>query len=283
MKQNIRDIVIVLLGNTLYALAISAFILPGGLIMGGTTGIALVLNHFLNISVSDFVLVFNITMYVIGFILLGKKFAYTTLISSFYYPIALKFFEFIFKGQGLTQDILLNTIFGGILIGIAIGMVLAVGASTGGMDIPSLILNKYYRIPISLSIYVFDFVILALQFSFNPGDTLLYGIILIIIYTLVMDMTMLRGSQSVEIKVLSDMQDIIKQKILKDLDRGVTVIDCEGGYSGQPKQLLLSVMNTRELARVERAIHDLDPHAFIIVSKVSEVRGRGFSKEKQYQ
>lgn len=283
MKQNIRDIIIVILGNTLYALAISAFIIPGKLIMGGTTGIALVLNHFFNISISDFVLWFNISMYLLGFVLLGKKFAYTTLISSFYYPVALKLFEGLFQGQALTHDFLLNTIFGGILIGIAIGMVLSVGASTGGMDIPSLILHRYFRIPISGSMYVFDFIILALQFSFNPGDALLYGIILIIIYTVVMDNTMLRGSQSVEIKVVSNYQDEIRQMILKDLDRGVTIIPCAGGYSEDNKQLLLSVMNTRELAQVQRAIHTIDPNAFMIVSKVSEVRGHGFSKEKQYQ
>ena len=171
----------VILGNILYAFVIRLFLLPGNLMTGGTTGIGLVVKHFTGASISGFVLVFNIVMLLVGWTLLGKKFALTTVISSFTYPIALEAANHIFGDLVITTDPMLNTIFAGLGIGIGLGIVIRTGASTGGMDIPPLVLNKYFRIPVSLSLNVFDILILVLQIVYNPPERVLYGVLLVMI------------------------------------------------------------------------------------------------------
>ena len=185
------SLMIVILGNILYALAVKLFLMPAGLLTGGTTGIGLALNRSFGIPVATFVLIFNVTMLLIGWKVMGRKFALTTVVSTFVYPIALGFFEKVFGDLVLTQDLFLCTIFSGLGIGGSLGIVIRAGASTGGMDIPPLVLNHYFKIPVSVSMYVFDFCILLAQAVGNPPEKVLYGLILVMTYTLVLDKLML--------------------------------------------------------------------------------------------
>ena len=153
--KDIRNIIGILLGNTIYALGVTMFILPNNLITGGTTGMALLVNATTGFSITVFVSIFNVSMFLIGWKVLGKKFALTTLISSFYYPFILGILQGVFKNEMMSKDTLLCVILAGLMIGTAIGLVIRCGASTGGMDIPPLILNKKLGIPISVSMYYF--------------------------------------------------------------------------------------------------------------------------------
>ena len=272
----------VILGNVFYAFVIRLFLLPGNLMTGGTTGIGLVVKHFTGTSISGFVLVFNIVMLIVGWTLLGKKFALTTVISSFTYPIALEAANHIFGDLVITTDPMLNTIFAGLGIGIGLGIVIRTGASTGGMDIPPLVLNKYFRIPVSLSLNVFDILILVLQIVYNPPERVLYGVLLVMIYTTVLDKVLMMGNTKTEVKVISSQVEEIRQVILAQVDRGVTMLYGEGGYRQEQTQIVLSIVSNRELPRVEKLIRHIDPEAFMIVSRVTEVRGRGFSLSKHY-
>ena len=146
------SLMVVILGNILYALAVKLFLMPAGLLTGGTTGIGLALNRSFGIPVATFVLIFNVTMLLIGWKVMGRKFALTTVVSTFVYPIALGFFEKVFGDLVLTQDLFLCTIFSGLGIGGSLGIVIRAGASTGGMDIPPLVLNHYFKIPVSVSV-----------------------------------------------------------------------------------------------------------------------------------
>ncbi len=289
MKDNARlartavMLVMVVLGNMLYALAVKLFLLPSGLITGGTTGIALVMNHVAGIPVSLFVLVFNVTMLVAGYLLLGKTFAVTTVVSTFIYPLSLELFDRLLGEVAVTQDILLCMFFSGLGIGTALGMVIRAGASTGGMDIPPLVLNKYFGIPVSVSLYVFDFCILIAQMFYNPAEKILYGILLVLVYTIVLDKLMLMGTTRTEVKVVSQKAQEIRGAILKQMDRGVTMLDARTGYLDQELQMIFSVISNRELPAVERLIHEIDPESFMVVSRVSEVSGRGFSMKKEYK
>ena len=273
----------VVIGNFLYALTVKLFLLPAGLVTGGTTGIALTVNYLTDFSISSFVLVFNITMLVIGFFCLGKAFAVTTLASTFLYPLSLELLDRVLKDYILTQDILLCTIFSGLGIGMALGIVIRSGASTGGMDIPPLVLQKTVRIPVSVSMYAFDVCILLSQALFRPAENILYGVVLVLIYTLVLDKMLLMGATRTEIKVISEKSDEIRDAILTQIDRGVTILNGESGYLHNPSHVILSVISNRELPKVEKVIHNIDPESFIVVSRVSEVRGRGFSLNKRYQ
>lgn len=281
--QTLASIFLIVAGNFLYALTVTLFLLPSGLVTGGSTGIAIVMKHFFDIPINEFVLCFNIIMLVIGFLVLGKQFAVTTLASTFLYPLALEICEHIFKGYRITDDIILCTLFSGLGIGIALGIVIRCGASTGGMDIPPLVLQKVFRIPVSISLYVFDVCILLAQAIFRPMENILYGIVLVLIYTIVLDKMILRGTTKTEIKVVSTKSDEIRNAILTQIDRGVTMLDGEGGYLRQETQIVLSVISNRELPRVEKLIRSIDPESFMVISHVKEVSGRGFSMKKQYR
>ena len=283
MRRKMMSLLAVLLGNFIYALTVKLFLLPAELVTGGTTGIALVVNHYWDISISTFVLIFNVIMLVIGWLIIGKAFAVTTLASTFLYPILLEFFNRILGDVVLTDDLILCTIFSGLGVGISLGLVLRSGASTGGMDIPPLALQKMFRIPVSASMYVFDFLILLLQAMIRPIENILYGILLVLVYTIVLDKMLLIGSTRTELKIVSSKSKELCEAIQKQIDRGVTLLNGEGGYLHEEMQLVLSVISNRELIKVEKLVHEIDPECFMIVSRVSEVRGRGFSMNKHYQ
>ncbi len=281
--RSVRTFVIIILGNMLYALIVKLFLLPGNLMTGGTTGIGLLVKRYTEMSLAGFVLIFNLIMLAAGFVLLGKKFALTTVISSLAYPIFLEVFDRILGEVTLTEEPILNTIFSGLGIGLALGLVIRTGASTGGMDIPPLVLHKYFRIPVSVSLNFFDMLILAGQAVYNPAERILYGILLILIYTRVLDKVMMMGSTRTEVKIISGHVEEIRQAILAQVDRGVTILYGEGGYLQEETQVVLSILYNRELPKVERLIRDIDPEAFMIVSRVTEVRGKGFSISKDYR
>ena len=279
----LKSIIPVVIGNIIYALVVKLFILPTNLMSSGTTGIALLANHFLGIPVSFFILIFNVCMLILGLIVLGKKFAMTTIVSTLMYPIALEFFNQTLGEFVITNNELLNTIFAGLGIGLALGIVLRSGASTGGMDIPPLVLNHFFRIPVSVSLYVFDFIILSSQSLYNPLERLLYGIILILLTSIVLDKVLLMGTTKTEVKIISPKFEKIAEEILSEMDRGVTLLNARGGYLRNEHSVVLSVVSNRELPKIEKLVRALDPDAFMIVSRVSEVWGRGFSTKKKYQ
>ena len=279
----LKSIIPVVIGNIIYALVVKLFILPTNLMSSGTTGIALLANHFLGIPVSFFILIFNVCMLILGLIVLGKKFAMTTIVSTLMYPIALEFFNQTLGEFVITNNELLNTIFAGLGIGLALGIVIRSGASTGGMDIPPLVLNHFFRIPVSVSLYVFDFIILSSQSLYNPLERLLYGIILILLTSIVLDKVLLMGTTKTEVKIISPKFEKIAEEILSEMDRGVTLLNARGGYLKNEHSVVLSVVSNRELPKIEKLVRALDPDAFMIVSRVSEVWGRGFSTKKTYQ
>lgn len=283
LKSLIISIMIVILGNMTYALAVKLFLLPAGFVMGGTTGIALTVTYFFDINMSFFILIFNIFMLLAGLVLLGKQFAVTTIISSFTYPAALELYDRILGDLVITTDPLLCTIFAGMGIGFGLSIVIRAGASTGGMDIPPLVLNKYFKIPVSVGIYLFDTIILLSQAPYTPFENVLYGILLMIVYSTVLDKVILMGTTKTEVTIVSQKSREIADAILKEVDRGCTILYGEGGYTQKHTHVVLSVVSNRELPKVERLIRSIDPESFLIVNRVTEVRGKGFTIEKQHQ
>ncbi|MBU3820103.1 MAG: YitT family protein [Candidatus Faecalibacterium intestinavium] len=273
---------VILLGNILFSLTLKLFVMPSGLIMGGATGIALAINRFVGLSVSALLLFINIALLLLGLAVLGRKFALSTLASTFLSPLALELWERLLGDYVLTDDLLLCTVFAGIGIGVSLGMVIRAGASTGGMDIPPLVLNKLFRLPVSGTMFFFDLLILLAQALFTPADQILYGILVVIVSDVLLDKVILVGTTRTEVKIISARADEINAAILSQIDRGVTILHGEGGYLRQPTQMLLCVISNRELPRLEKLIHSIDPASFVIVEHVSEVSGRGFSLSKQY-
>jgi len=274
----------ILLGNAIYSFAIVYFVLPVGLITGGTTGIALSIRHYFGMDISMFVSIFNVLMFVLGALILGKKFAMTTLVSSFVYPVFLRLFQETYAYTGaLSQDSMLCTVFAGLMIGFGIGIVIREGASTGGMDIPPLIINKKTGLSVAFLLNAFDIMILFLQMSFSNKEQILYGILMVLIYTYVLEKILVLGKSRVQIKIISEKYLEINNAIAQQLDRGTTLYEIEGGYTRKEMYAILTVVNQREVFQVNELVHEIDSDAFIIIGQVKEVRGRGFTKGKKYK
>ncbi len=283
LKSLLKNILLILLGNTIYALAVTMFILPNGLITGGSTGLALLANHGFDISITLFVSVFNIVMFILGAAVLGRKFAVTTLISTFYYPLILGVFQRLDVLKDMTSDHLLAAIYAGIMIGFSIGIVIKAGASTGGMDIPPLALNKKFGLSVSLVMYGFDFTILLSQIFFANKEQVLYGILMVIIYTVALDKVLLLGQSRTQVKIVSEKYEEINQAIIHRMDRGSTLVEAETGYLRTESMVVLTVVSNRELPKLNNLVLSIDPKAFMVINRVNEVKGRGFTIEKFYK
>ena len=282
-KQLIWNWASIIFGNALYSLAVALFLEPAGLITGGATGIALAIGRLTGLPVSGLLFFINLAMLVWGWVVLGRAFALNTLASSVLSPAFLALFEEMANGRVLTEDIFLCTVFAGLGIGVSLGIVIRSGASTGGLDIPPLVLNKWFKLPVSATMLAFDIMVLLMQAVFSPMPQVLYGIVMVLIHTIVMDKMLMMGASRTEVKIISAKSDEICAAIFAQLDRGVTILHGEGGYLREPESVLLSVVSNRQLPRLEKLAHTIDPTCFMIVSHVTEVSGRGFSLEKDYQ
>ena len=288
IKKDLRDalnfkrLFWVILGNTIYCLGIVAFILPLDLITGGTTGLGLILEHYFQIPIELFAAVFNVSMFILAWVLLGSSFAITTIVSTFYFPFILGVLQRFTFIQDLTTDPLLGTICAGLLIGIGIGVVIREGASTGGVDIPPLVLNKKFGLSVSVGLYACDFSILIVQMLFRDKEKTLYGILLVLIYTFVMEKVLVNGKSRIQVKIISDQCEEINTWIHTKLDRGSTFFWSESGYLRKEMKTLMTVVSKRELARLQQKVKEIDPEAFIVINDVKEVMGKGFSMKKTY-
>ena len=265
----------IVFGNFLYALAVTLFIVPNQLITGGTTGLALFFNRTAGIPIS--------ALFLLGAWVLGKQFAVTTVLSTLVYPLLLGLLEGAGVAGFVMEERLVAVLYAGLLIGAGIGVVMRAGASTGGMDIPALILKKKRNINVSATIYLCDCVILALQMMSSDAYAILYGILLILVYTLVLDKVLMLGGARMQVKIISREYDTINRLLAEKIDCGTSLLHMETGYLHQEQNLVLAVISNRDLPRVNQLVLGVDPEAFIIVSQINEVRGRGFTLNKVYR
>jgi len=280
-RNRILSVLMVIVGNILYTLSVKLFLLPANLVSCGTTGIALVVNHFLHVPMSAFIFAFNVAMLAVGWLVMGRQFAMTTILSSVLYPLFLEVLNQLLGDIVVTENILLNVLFAGMGLGISLGVVMRAGASTGGMDIPPLILKKFFRIPVSATLWAFDFCILLAQMFFHSMEDLLYGIVLIVVISVSLNKVMLLGTSRTEVKIISTRSKEIRDAILSQVDRGVTMLHGAGGYSHVETEIIMSVISNYELPKIEQLARSIDPACFMIISRVSEVWGRGFTYGKK--
>ena len=224
ISKTLHNFLIISLGNLIYTVAVAFFILPNNLITGGTTGLALFGQYMFHIPITAFVYVFNIAMFLLGAWVLGKAFALTTILSTFEYPFSKHSAAAVQPCRPLTDDRMLATLFAGAGIGIGLGLVIQAGASTGGMDIPPLVIEKKLGFPVSVSLYLFDFCILILQIFISDREQVLYGILLVVLYTVILDRLLINGKRQIQLKIISPEYQQINKKIQTDLDRGTTLL-----------------------------------------------------------
>lgn len=271
----------ILLGNAVLAFAIAAFTVPHGLIMGGVTGISLFLGRFLDLDVAAIVLILNLLSLVLGLVVLGRTFLLATVGSSLLYPLLLDLTQKIPGIGALTDDPLLASLLAGGLIGIAVGLVMRVGASTGGTDVLNLVLHKWFHLPVSVFVYLTDFTILGGQALFSQPEQILYGVVLLVVETFTLNRVMLLGQPQVQVFAISERYEELRKKLLVELQAGVTMVMIETGCAGQRQEGVLCVIPPRKLFAAKELIHAVDPDAFITVTRIQEVRGQGFSMARR--
>lgn len=282
LKKALESCAAILAGNMLLGFAVAAFVLPGGAIMGGATGIGIVLGRFIPLDTATIVLVVNLLALLLGWAVLGWRFVLSTIASSLLYPVFLGAAQRVPGIDYLTADPLLAALLGGGLVGIAVGLVMRVGSSTGGTDVVNLVLHKWTHIPVSAAVYLTDIVIMGAQALFSDPEQILYGIVLLVAETIALDRVMLLGQSQIQLFAVSARYEEIRQKCLTDLQAGTTMVHIETGRTRTPQRGVLCVIPPRKLYAAQTLIQSIDPNAFLTITQIREVRGQGFSRERVY-
>jgi uncharacterized membrane-anchored protein YitT (DUF2179 family) len=279
--NRIKTALFIFIGNTLLAFLVAAFIIPHDIVMGGTTGIAIVINKLTGFDTAVTVLILNTLLLILGLVVLGKKFFFTTIASTIIYPVMLGVFQRVPGIDRLTDDKLLASLFAGVLMGISLGLVMRVGSSTGGMDVTNLVLHKWTHIPVYVLVWISDIVVVGGQAIVSKPEQILLGFVVLVLESLVLDQVIIFGQSQIQVYVISPKYEEIKESLLKQLQAGVTLNIIETGALEQQLKGVMCVIPSRKLYYAKELIHSIDPDAFITITKIKEVRGRGFSQERR--
>jgi len=277
MKEKLKFLLAIILGNTLLAFAVCAFVVPNGIMLGGSNGIALFLQQFLPLRLSVISAVVNVALFLLGLAFLGWKFAATSLLSTIIYPLILGLFESLPLNDLFSENIVISALACGVLCGLGIGMVIRVGGSTGGMDIPPCILQKYKGIPVGNSVMFFDIIVVLMQVVVKGMSGLLLSVLVIVVMSVTINRTVLSGDKKIQIMIISPRFQDIRQEILENIDCGVTMLEMEGGYEGEKRQAILTVVYSNKYTAIRDAALKHDKHAFIVASDVTNVNGKGYT------
>ena len=278
LKQKGKDIVWVVAGNAVLALAVSMFILPYDILSGGVAGIAVALQPLIPLPVTLMVNLLVVGLFILGACFLGKEFAMKTILSSLIYPVFLTFFSG--RVPVLDLDPILASLYGGLLGGMGVGMALRTGASTGGMDIPPLIVHKLTHIEIAKLVLITDALTVLLG-AFTYGlEAVLIGFVSVWASSVAIDKVLMFGGQQAKaIQIISDQYEQIIERIHSELERGTTLIEAQGGYTHEKRKIVLVVITKNQYPALMEMVTAIDKEAFVIANDKHEVKGFGFSFE----
>ena len=281
-KINSKSYVIsnLLIGNVIMGLAYSVFTLPANIVTGGSGGLGVILRGLFNFDPAVVVTAFLWFMFIVGFFALGKEFALKTLPSTIIYPLSIFLFNNIepLQAAALTIDNqLISAIFSGALFGVGVAFVFRVGGSSGGMDVISFLISKYFKISFEKVIFMLDLVVITAGIFFVGLEPALVGIIVSFITMSAIDRVVFGGSETMMIYIMSNHHKKINDYIINNLKRGTTIIPSFGGFTNEEKRMLQVVISRSDYYTVQKNISELDPDAFITVLNAQEVIGKGFS------
>ena len=270
------------IGIILLAIGLYFLLLPSNLVVGGVSGLAMVVNHYLpNIPVGGIMLAVNGILFVLGFIFLGKEFGGYTIYAALALSFVIMVLEKFVPMQGpLVDDVLLNLLYGIIISGSGMALIFYQNASTGGTDIIAKIINKYTGIDIGRALLMSDFTVIVLAtltFGLRLG---MYALMGNIINSFVIDNLIAGFNKKLNITITSRKHHEVNAFILNEINRGTTLYYGEGGYSKEERVIIQSVVSKKEYLRIGQFLKQVDPEAFMTLNFVSEVHGRGFSMER---
>lgn len=283
LKEKWFKIILSLIGITigvfLLAVGLNLFLEPNTIAPGGVTGFAIVLKQITNIPVYITNLLINIPLFIIGIIILGKNFGWKTL----YATALLSLFLKIIPIEAVTTDLLLSSIFGGLVVGLGLGIVFKSGGTTGGTDLAGSILNKLFP-ALSLASFMMAIDVLVVSFAGivdKKVETSLYSVISLYISVKVIDLILEGIGYLKGFLIITNKPKEISNRIMEDLERGVTLFKGQGMYTKEEKDILLCVVNRAQFTKAKDIVHDVDKNAFIMVTEMSEVLGEGFKEIKK--
>ncbi len=273
------DFLIILGGVFLQALGMRLFLIPAHLASGGVAGLAQIINYHTHFPIGIMVILGNIPLFVLGWRYLGGfRFALRTIFAVVVFSVFVDSLAWILPANGLTRDLNLNALYGGVISGIGYGLVYRGKGTSGGSDILGRILNHWKGISISQSYLLTDAGIMLLAGLSFSWENALYAIVSLYISGLAAEAA-LEGSNVVRtVMIITDKPEEIRMKILHDLERGVTIIPAVGGYSGVTKSILYCVLSRSEIAQIKAMVRQVDPAAFVVISQAHEALGEGFKR-----
>jgi uncharacterized membrane-anchored protein YitT (DUF2179 family) len=275
--RSISDYLLIILGGFVQALALRTFLIPSQLVGGGISGVAQLLHYLWRTPVGMITLLANIPLFVIGWRYLGgPRFALRTILSVVSFTV---FTDILIELTGqapITDDILLNSLYGGIILGIGLGLVYLGRGTSGGTDILTRILNQRLGMSISLAYMITDSFAVLLAGFFFSWDKSLYGLIMIYLSGVAADMVSQGTNVIREAMIITDETEKVVTAITQGLGRGTTIINAKGGYTNKNRPIVFCVVTAGEVMRLKAIVHEADPDAFMVVGHANEALGEGF-------
>ncbi|MCF0177519.1 MAG: YitT family protein [Bacteroidales bacterium] len=290
MKEKVKEYILLVLGNFIFAMGAVMLVEPYGFAPGGTYGLSMVFHHLWGWRTEAVALCLDIPLLIIGILVLGPKFGFKTFLSTFILPASMWFFHTIYGYDSiiepgihdiaLFQDQILAAIFGGIIYGIGLGLVFRSRATTGGSDIIAMILRKYTHISMGTATVIVDGIItLSSVIAFGDWRLPMYSWIIIFVCSKVIDL-ILEGEPTKTMMIISDKIEPIREYIIQDMDRGGTIVKGTGMYQGAERNIIYVVLSRREMVSLRVKVAEIDPRAFINILDSSEIIGEGFKSIK---
>jgi uncharacterized membrane-anchored protein YitT (DUF2179 family) len=272
----------VIAGALIQALAMRLFLVPAQLVSGGISGIGQIINAFTGWPIGLMIFVGNLPLFVLGWRFLGgPRFAVRTALAITVFSFFTDAFFWIIPGTGVTRDLVLNCLYGGVMLGIGLGLVYRGQGTSGGSDILGRILNYRFGISISQSYLLTDtLVVLAGGFAFN-WEKALYGLVVIYVSGLAAEMISEGSTVFRTALIISSCSDEVAKKILSEMERGVTILQGTGAYTGADRPVLYVVITRAEVNQVKALVHEVDPKAFMVIGQAHEALGEGFMPLKR--
>ena len=281
MKKTFKDetikVIMILLGVALNAFATATFCLPYHILIGGSTGVGRLVNYFTPMTVSMGVLAANIILLILAFFLLGKRYAASIVLGSLTYPLMLGVFEQIIGDRMVVEDPLLAALCGGALMGAGIGLAVRSGGSLGGSDVIPQILHKHFNVSVATMMTAIDVLILLLQCFLATTNEIILGILMTVTYSFVTNRVLLMGGGQIQFMIFSPKNEEIRQMLVEELHMGVTMLHGKSGYFGEETDVLVTAMSYRYMNQIKDKVLAIDDTAFMTISSVREIDGRGFT------
>lgn len=279
LGQILWNLALITMGSAVCAVAINGILIPKGFVSGGVTGLALIVHYLVpKLSVGFLYLLMNIPLFALGWKYVGRRFFFYSLVGTFIFSLAVEWVSFPVP----IQDKILAALLAGIIMGIGTGIILRSAGSSGGTDILSVLILMRFSVRLGNTVLVFNGAVLCMTALLFSLESALYTLVFIYVTARMMDLVVTGLSQRKAITIISRSQEEIVKSILKELDRGVTVIEGRGGYSGQPNNIVYTVITFRELSRIKRLIQAIDPDAFVVVTDTTEVMGHRIGNQPHW-